>query len=434
MIGVEFVIVLLSILIGARLGSIAIGLSSGLGVLILTLILGIKPGIIPFDVIEIIMSVTIAIAVMQVAGGMDYLVKLAEHLLRKHPRHITFLAPLISYIMTLLSGTGHTIFSTLPIIAEVAKEHNIRPSRPLSIAVIASQIAITASPISAAVVFFASILEPYGINYLTLLCVSLPSTMISIFLAAMVTNFLGKDLKDDHVYQAQLLKGEISSRKTRKVYEVKPHAGLAVLLFLIGIFSVMLYCTFTSENIELISNPILSRNEAITVFMFTVATLICIFCKIDTSSIIDASTFKSGMSACVCIMGVAWLGDTFIQAHLNNLKLFASHILQSYPWMLALILFFASTLLYSQAATTKALMPAALTLGLSPITVVASFSAVSALFILPTYPTLLAAVEIDDTGSTKIGNYIFNHSFIIPGILSIIFSVIFGFLFANIIL
>ncbi|MBD9660508.1 anaerobic C4-dicarboxylate transporter [Pantoea sp. PNT03] len=433
MVVVELVIVLLAIWLGARLGGIGIGFAGGLGVLALTLMCGLKPGAIPFDVIEIIMAVIAAIAAMQIAGGLDYLVGLAERLLRRHPRYVTFLAPLVTYVMTLLAGTGHTAFSTLPVIAEVAKEQGVRPSRPLSIAVVASQIAITASPLSAAVVFFASILEPHGVSYLALLGVAIPSTMAAIFCAAIITSFLGKELRDDEKYQARLAKGEVKLRG-EQVYDIKPGAKRAVLLFLIGIAAVVLYATAISDSVGLISNPVLPRNEAIVVFMLTVATLICLTCKVDTGEILSASTFKSGMSACICVMGVAWLGDTFVKAHLNDIQALAGDMLQGYPWMLALVLFFAATLLYSQAATTKALMPAALMLGVSPLAAVASFAAVSALFVLPTYPTLLAAVEMDDTGSTRIGKFVFNHSFIIPGVLAIAFSVAFGFLFGSLIL
>lgn len=430
MFAMELVVVLLAIYLGARLGGIGIGFAGGLGVLVLTLVCGMKPGAIPFDVIEIIMGVIAAIAAMQVAGGMDYLVSLAERLLRRHPRYVTFLAPLVTYGMTLLAGTGHTAFSTLPVIAEVAKEQGIRPSRPLSIAVVASQIAITASPISAAVVFFAGILEPKGISYLALLSVAIPSTMVAIFIAAIVTNFLGKELADDEIYQARLAKGEVSRRGSNGFVE-KPGAKRSLLLFLAGIAAVVFYATATSDAVGLISNPLLPRNEAIVVFMLTVATLICLTCRIDTGEILNASTFKSGMSACVCVLGVAWLGDTFVKGHLQDIQAVAGDLLRSSPWMLALILFFASTLLYSQAATTKALMPAALLLGVSPLTAVASFAAVSALFVLPTYPTLLAAVEMDDTGSTRIGRLVFNHSFLIPGVIAIALSVAFGFLFGG---
>ncbi|MCU5772146.1 anaerobic C4-dicarboxylate transporter [Erwiniaceae bacterium BAC15a-03b] len=433
MITVELLIVLLAIYLGARLGGIGIGFAGGLGVMVLTLGCQINPGAIPFDVIEIIMAVIAAIAAMQVAGGMDYLVSLAERLLRRHPRYITFLAPLVTYLMTLLAGTGHTAFSTLPVIAEVAKEQGVRPSRPLSIAVVASQIAITASPISAAVVFFAGILEPKGISYLALLAVAIPSTMAAIFIAALITNFLGQELKDDVIYQARVAKGEVVLRGA-SVFSEKPGAKRSVLLFLLGIIAVIFYATAISDTVGLISNPLLPRNEAIVVFMLTVATLICVSCKVDTSEILSASTFKSGMSACICVLGVAWLGDTFVKAHISDIQTVAGELLHNSPWMLALVLFFASTLLYSQAATTKALMPAALMLGVSPVTAVASFAAVSALFVLPTYPTLLAAVEMDDTGSTRIGKYVFNHSFLIPGVIAITLSVLFGFIFGHLIL
>ncbi|PPE59786.1 C4-dicarboxylate ABC transporter [Pectobacterium brasiliense] len=433
MLGLELLIVLLAIYLGARLGGIGIGFAGGLGVLVLTLGFQIKPGVIPFDVIEIIMAVIAAIAAMQVAGGMDYLVSLAEKLLRKHPKYVTFLAPLVTYFMTILAGTGHTAFSTLPVIAEVAKEQGIRPSRPLSIAVVASQIAITASPISAAVVFVAGILEPHGVSYLLLLGICIPTTLAAILLTAIVTNFLGKELKDDPIYQERLKKGETTLRGNSQ-HVIKPGAKLSVMLFLIGIVAVVLYATAISGTVGLIQNPVLPRNEAIVVFMLTIATLICITCKIDTARILSASTFKSGMSACICVMGVAWLGDTFVKAHISDIQDTAGALLQSYPWMLAVVLFFAATLLYSQAATAKALMPAALLLGVSPVTAVASFAAVSALFVLPTYPTLLAAVEMDDTGSTRIGKFVFNHSFLIPGVMAITLSVIFGFILGSILI
>ncbi|KEA54222.1 C4-dicarboxylate ABC transporter [Mangrovibacter sp. MFB070] len=433
MFGAQLVVVLAAIYLGARLGGIGIGFAGGLGVLVLTLFFQVPPGAIPFDVIEIIMAVIAAIAAMQVAGGMDYLVSLAEKLLRRHPKYITFIAPMVTWLMTILAGTGHTAFSTMPVITEVAKEQGIRPSRPLSIAVVASQIAITASPISAAVVFFAGILEPLGISYLQLLAVCIPVTFVAVMLTAVLCNFLGGELKDDPVYQEKLAKGEIVLRGASKIV-LKPHAKRAVMLFLAGIVAVVLYATAISPTVGLIDNPVLPRNEAIVVFMLTVATLICLTCKANSGEILNASTFKSGMSACVCVLGVAWLGDTFVKGHIEDIQHLAGGLLHNYPWLLAVVLFFAATLLYSQAATTKALMPAALMLGVSPLAAVASFAAVSALFVLPTYPTLLAAVEMDDTGSTRIGKYVFNHPFLVPGVVAIILCVILGFIFGGLIL
>ena len=433
MLGLEIVVVLGAIFLGARLGSIGIGFAGGIGVLILTLFFGMKPGSIPIDVILIIMSVIAAIAAMQVAGGLDYMVKVAEGILRRNPKQITYLAPAVTYFMTILAGTGHTAYSTLPVIAEVAKEQGIRPSRPLGIAVVASQIAITASPVSAALVFFSGILEPLGVGYIQLLAIVLPTTFAACMITAFVSNFLGKDLKYDRVYQERLEKGLIKLRGETKI-EVKKGAKLSVGIFILTIIAVVTYATLISKNVAVIVDPSLPRNEAIMVFMLTCATFIAFACKVDTTEVLNASTFKSGMSACICVLGVAWLGTTFVGAHIGEIKDVASSILTQYPWMLAVTLFFASMLLYSQGATTKALMPAALALGVDPVTAIASFAAVSALFVLPTYPTLLAAVEMDDTGSTRIGKYVFNHPFMIPGVIAITLSVFFGFIFAGIVL
>jgi len=431
---VELLVVLFFIWLGARLGSIGIGFAGGFGVLVLALVFGIKPGGIPVDVILIIMSVIAAIAAMQVAGGLDYMVHLAEKVLRSNPKYITFIAPVVTYTMTMFAGTGLTAFSTLPVIAEVAKETGVRPSRPLSIATVASQIAITASPISAAVIFFASELEKVNVSYVQLLMISIPSTFLAVMLAAVVTNFLGKELKDDPVCQERLAKGLVSTSSGTRQRKMKPGAKMSVLIFLIGLICVVSYATAISGNVGLIKEPVLARDHAIMTIMLSVATLIALVCKINTNDVLNAATFKSGMSACVCVLGVAWLGTTFVAAHLEEINVVAGSLLESKPWLLAVVLFFAAMLLYSQAATTKALMPAALALGISPVAAIASFGAVGSLFVLPTYPTLLAAVEFDDTGSTRIGNYVFDHPFLIPGTTAIALSVVIGFIIAPIVL
>ncbi|CDT99535.1 Anaerobic C4-dicarboxylate transporter dcuA [Vibrio coralliirubri] len=432
MIAVELFVVLLFIFLGARIGGIGIGFAGGAGVIALSLILGVptSQSFIPIDVILIIMSVITAIAAMQVAGGMDWLVQIAENFLRKHPERITFYAPIVTFVMTLMAGTGHTAFSTLPVIAEVAKGQGVRPSRPLSIAVVASQIAITASPISAAVVAFAAMLAPFGVDYLTLLMVCIPTTFIACMVGAVVANYMGSELKDDPVYQERLEKGLIKLA-TEDKREILPTAKKATYIFLAAIGFVVCYAAAISSSVGLIENPALGRNEAIMSVMLAAAAAIVMFTKIDAAKISSAPTFRSGMTACVCVLGVAWLGSTFVNAHVAEIKDVAGALLADYPWMLALVLFFASMLLYSQGATTVALMPAALAIGVAPLTAVASFAAVSALFVLPTYPTLLAAVEMDDTGSTRIGNYVFNHPFFIPGVVTISTAVALGFAFGG---
>jgi anaerobic C4-dicarboxylate transporter DcuA len=474
MIAVQFAVVLAAIFIGARAGGIAIGFAGGLGVLVLAL-MGVTPGEMPLDVVSIIMSVIVAIAAMQVAGGMDYLVDLADRVLRKNPKHLTFLAPVITYLMTLMAGTGHTAFSTMPVIVEVAKENNIRPSRPLSVAVVASQIAITASPISAAVVFFSGVLEKKGIDYLQLLAVAIPSTFIACMATAGIMMAVDKvrgttELSTHPEYQRRLAAGTVKIkgrqqqvlasgtsgalapevsvnadsapsgavgtlvREEQPVSMVAPKAKLSVLIFLFGLLSVMAYATAISKNVGLITDPVMTRDQAIIAFMFSTAAVIVFACKAKTDDILKASTFKSGMSAAICVLGVAWMGTTFVDAHEKEIMSFSGDLLSSQPWLLAVVLVFASALLYSQAATTKALIPTALAIGVAPFAAVAAFPAVSALFILPTYPTLLAAVQMDDTGTTQIGKAVFNHPFIVPGLINIAIAVALGFLFGSFIL
>ena len=338
MIAVELFVVLLFIFLGARIGGIGIGFAGGAGVIALSLILGVptSQSFIPVDVILIIMSVITAIAAMQVAGGMDWLVQIAENFLRKHPERITFYAPIVTFVMTLMAGTGHTAFSTLPVIAEVAKGQGVRPSRPLSIAVVASQIAITASPISAAVVAFAAMLAPFGVDYLTLLMVCIPTTFIACMVGAVVANYMGSELKDDPIYQERLEKGLIKLA-TEEKREILPTAKKATYIFLAAIGFVVCYAAAISSSVGLIENPALGRNEAIMSVMLAAAAAIVMFTKIDAAKISSAPTFRSGMTACVCVLGVAWLGSTFVNAHVAEIKDVAGALLADYPWMLALV-------------------------------------------------------------------------------------------------
>ena len=437
----QVIVLLGSIFIGIRLGGIAIGYAGGIGVIVLGLCLGMSPGAIPWDVILIIMAVIAAISAMQLAGGLDYLVKIAETILRSNPKYINYLAPTVTYFLTILAGTGHTAFSMLPVIVEVAKGQNIKPSVPLSIAVVSSQIAITASPVSAAVVYMTGVLEPLGWSYPLLLAIWIPTTFIGCMITAFImTKFSNLDLSKDPIYQQRLAQGLVEAPKAQSNVELKSGAKLSVLIFLIGVLFVVLYATAISKiggESVLIENVIVGRDAAIMSIMLTVATFIVIFCKIEPGKIPDTSVFKSGMVACVCVLGVAWLGNTFVGGYTEQIGDLSSTLIRNAPFLLAVAYFFASTLLYSQAATAKAITPVVVAaLGISAADpsnsymIVASFAAVSALFVLPTYPTLLGAVQMDDTGSTRIGKYIFNHAFLIPGILAIFFSVALGFLVA----
>lgn len=432
----EFIVVLAAIFLGVRLGGIGIGYVGGAGVLVLGLVFGMKPGNVPWDVILIIGSVIAAIAAMQLAGGLDYLVRIAEGILRRNPKQINYLAPVVTYALTLFAGTGHTAFSMIPVIVEVAKEQHIRPCVPLSIAVVASQIAITASPVSAAVIYMSGVLEEFGWSYPLLLGIWIVTTFVACMLTAFVMTLISKmDLDSDPVYMERLAKGLVKAPNAGERPALLPHAKLSVLIFLLGVIFVVLYASAISPAVGIIDPVVVPRDAAIWSVMFIIATLISFCCKIDVSKIGSSSVFQSGMIAVICVFGVAWLGDTFVSNHSNEIKELAAGTVSQYPALLAVVFFIAAMLLYSQAATAKAITPAIVAaLGITAANpgdsymLVASFAAVSALFVLPTYPTLLGAVQMDYTGTTRIGKWVFNHAFFLPGLIAIVFSVVLGFL------
>lgn len=431
----QIIVLLGAIFLGVRLGGIGIGYAGGLGVLVLGICLGMKPGSIPWDVILIIASVIAAISAMQLAGGLDYLVQIAERILRSNPKNINYLAPTVTYVLTIFAGTGHTAFSMIPVIVEVAKEQHIKPVVPLSIAVVASQIAITASPVSAAVIYMSGVLEPLGWSYPALLGIWLITTFAGCMVTAFIMTLISDmKLESDPVYRERLAAGLIEAPKGEIVKELKPFAKRSVGIFLLGVIAVVLYASAISPAVGLIKPVIVPRDAAIMSIMLAIGTIITMTCKIQIGNVASTSVFKSGMVACVCVLGVAWLGDTFVSGHVAEIKALAASSVSQYPALLAVVFFLAAMLLYSQAATAKAITPSIIAaLGITAANpgdsymLVACFAAVSALFVLPTYPTLLGAVQMDDTGTTRIGKYVFNHAFFIPGVLAIVFSVAFGF-------
>ena len=442
MVILQFIVLLGGIYLGVKLGGMGVGYAGGLGVIVLA-ILGMKVEFkdIPVDVILIIASVISAITALQVAGGLDYLVQVASKILRKNPKQINYLAPIVTYLLTILAGTGHTAFSMIPVIVEVAKTQNIKPSAPLALSVVSSQVAITASPISAAFVAMSGLCEKLGVSYPKLLFICISTTFVAMLITSFIVNkFYDLDLSKDPVYKERLSKGLVAEIKAEEYKEPKPYAKRSVAIFAIGVLIVVCYALSLSilKNAGLVEKPILSRDSAIISFMLTIGFLIAVLCKIDTGKLLSTSTFQSGMNACICVIGIAWLGTTFVNGHIDSIKEVAKNVVTQYPFVLAIALYFLSCLLYSQAATTKVMMPAvAAALGMtSPENsgqiwiLVASFAAVSGLFVLPTYPTTLGAIAMDDTGTTRVGKFVFNHSFFLPGTIMVALSVALGFLVA----
>ena len=426
----QLLIVLLCIIVGARLSGIGLGVMGGLGVVVLTFCFGLKPGQIPVDVMLMIAAVISAAACMQAAGGLDLMVRVAERMLRKNPKNITIVAPLVTYTFTFLAGTGHVAYSVLPVIAEVARETKIRPERPLGIAVIASQQAITASPISAATVALLGLLTAAGfdISLFDILKISVPATLVGVLVGAFASMRVGKELIDDPEYKRRLEAGAIVKGTAQVGSELsKKKAIPSVILFLSATLLIVLFGSF--ENMrpvfdgEAVGMPLI-----IEMLMLATAALILLLTKTDGAKAVQGSVFSAGMQAVVAIFGIAWMGDTFINGNIVELKAAVEGVVTEMPWLFGLALFVMSILLYSQAATVRAIVPLGLALAISPMMLIALFPAVNGYFFIPNYPTLVAAINFDSTGTTRIGKWVLNHSFMMPGLVATVVAIATGLL------
>ena len=428
----QLLFVLLAIIVGARVGGIGLGVFGGLGLAVLTFVFGLEPTTPPIDVMLMIVAVIAAAGCMQAAGGLDLMVKWAEKILRRHPQRITLLSPLVTYLFTFFAGTGHVAYSVLPVIAEVARETGIRPERPMGIAVIASQQAITASPISAATVALLSMLAGYDITLFDILKISIPCTLVGVLAGAIYSMRVGKELKDDPVYQARLKSGELLGANYCTAEVANPGKALtSVLLFLGATVGIVLFGSIdslrpsfqTSEGVV-----VMQMAHIIEVLMLSVAALILLLTGTSGMKAAKSSVFNAGMQAVVAIFGIAWMGDTFISGNIAVIKENIFGLVTDMPWLFGIALFVMSILLFSQAATIRALLPLGMALGISPYMLIALFPAVNGYFFIPNYPTVVAAINFDTTGTTRIGKYVLNHSFMMPGLISTIVAVGLGIL------
>ena len=428
----QLLIVLIAIIIGARLGGIGLGVMGGVGLAILVFVFGLQPTAPPIDVMLMIVAVISAASCMQAAGGLDYMVKLAEKVLRKNPSQVTILSPIVTYLFTFIAGTGHVAYSVLPVIAEVARETKIRPERPLGIAVIASQQAITASPISAATVALLGMLAGFDISLFDILKISVPATLIGVLVGAFCSMKVGKELEDDPEYQRRLKEGVIENRlvETASSFDVRK-ARISVGIFLLATFLIVLFGSVDALRPVFQSNgknvP-LDMPSIIEIIMLSTSALILLVCRIDGIKAVQGSIFSAGMQAVIAIFGIAWMGYTFIAGNLASLTASIEHVVQSMPWQFGVALFVMSILLYSQAATIRAVVPLGIALSISPWMLIALFPAVNGYFFIPNYPTVVAAINFDRTGTTRIGKYILNHSFMMPGLVCTVVSILVGLL------
>ncbi len=423
----EFTVVIGALLMGARAGGVGLGLWGAVGLLALVVGFGVPPGAIPGEVLIIVLTVIMAASAMEVAGGVEFLVRVAERIIRKNPKQVTIVAPLVTYAFTFASGTGHIVYPLLPVIYEVAHESGIRPERPMAIATIASQQAITASPVSAATAAMIGLLAAHHVGLVQILLICVPSTLLAVLIASFVQLRAGKELKDDPEYQRRLRAGEIEPPKGRASdsLEQKPPMkagarasvwiffGGVALVVLAGIFPAIRTVPGKSAEPIVVGMPI-----AIAIVMLAVAAVILMVTKAPPGDVPRSKTCQSGITALIGILGLAWLGDTFIAANEETIIGGLSNMARAAPWTFAIGLFVASMLLYSQAATARALMPLGLSLGIPASSLAGMFPAVNGYFFIPNYGTLIAAIQFDRSGTTRIGKYLLNHSFMLPGLIT----------------
>lgn len=433
---IQLLIVLTLIFVGARIGGIGMGIMGMLGVFILVYGFGMQPGKIPMDVILIIVSVITAAATLQASGGLDYLVGVAARFLRRHPDHITYYGPMVCWLFCIVAGTAHTCYSLLPIISEIAQKNKVRPERPLSVSVIAASLGITGSPVSAATAAIISVdmLGGKGIELKDIMLVCIPASIIAIIVAAFVQNKIGKELEEDPVYQQRLQAGLINAQSGKDGYQdvqmtpdQERRAKRSVWAFLFGVALVVLFGSVPSlrPSFELADGTIksVSMSETIEMIMMAVAALILWVGKVDVSKAASGSVFGAGMNAMVSIFGIAWMGDTYFSGHLDFYSQGISAIVTQMPMLFAVALFFMSIMLFSQAATVRTVYPLGIALGINPMLLIAMFPACNGYFFLPNYPTEVAAINFDQTGTTKAGKYVINHSFQLSGFITTFVSI-----------
>jgi anaerobic C4-dicarboxylate transporter DcuB len=435
----QILIILVCLFYGARKGGVALGLLGGIGVVLLVFAFGLEPGKPPVDVMLTIVAVVAASATLQASGGLEVLLQLAEKLLRRNPKYVSILAPFTTCLLTMLCGTGHVVYTMLPIIYDIAIKNGIRPERPMAAASISSQMGIIASPVSVAVVSLVAFLAkaPAGspiIDFVTLISVTIPSTLVGVLMIGVFSWFRGKDLDRDEEFQAliadpakrEYVYGESATLIGKKLSKEQ---WLAMWIFVAAIAVVALLGAFPALR-PLVNGKPLNMVLTIQMFMLMAGALIIILTKTNPSEIGKNEVFRAGMIAVVAVFGVAWMADTVFDANLPMIKSSLAGLVQTKPWTYAVALLIVSKLVNSQAAAISALVPVALAIGVPPGYVVAFAAACYGYYILPTYPSDLATIQFDRSGTTRIGKYVINHSFILPGLIGVSASCVAGYLLA----
>jgi anaerobic C4-dicarboxylate transporter DcuB len=434
----QLLIVLGALWVGSRYGSLALGAISGIGLAILVFCFSLKPGTPPTDVIYIIIAAVTCAGIMQASGGMDWLIQIAEKMLRKHPDRITFLAPLTTFFLTVLVGTGHVVYTLMPIICDIALKKGIRPERPCGVASIASQVGITCSPIAAAVVAFVTISNENGFNISIpgVLMVSIPACLCGLMAAAAASYHRGLDLDKDPEFQKKIadpVQREYiyGSGATTLDKEIPQSAKNAVFVFL-GALAVIVFFAIFQNALPAWDGKPLKMNLVIQIVMIAAAALMILFCKAQPKKAVSGPVWQSGMVAVVAIYGIAWMADTYFSNYMPEIQAMLEGIVKDYPWSIALVFFMVSVLINSQGAVVVSMLPLAYSLGIAGPVLLGVLPSVYGYFFIPNYPSDIATVNFDRSGTTVIGKYLLNHSFMMPGLISVFTSTIVAYVLSSI--
>jgi anaerobic C4-dicarboxylate transporter-like protein len=413
------------ILVGARIGGIGLGTVSGIGLAVYVFILGMPPGQPPAIVLGMILAVITALAMMESAGGLDFLVETAEKLLRKNPSRITFVAPAVTYVLIMAAGTQHVIYSLLPVIAEVSRKAGIRPERPMSMSVIAAQQGLIASPISAVSVALLAALSGLDVRLTDILIVIIPATLTGLLMGTLSIAWRGANLADDEHYQSLLRAGEFDDAVAQSgMGGDRRRAGLGSCLFFLGTVVFIVVIGIWPELRPAYGQSAdgaalrVDMAPAIMILMLACAGAIGLAYRADPAMAVRGDLMRSGLVAIISILGVSWLGSSFFASNEEQIVGTIASVMETAPWLFALGLFVLSLLLFSQAATIVILAPVGVALGMPAYMLVGLYPAVNSNFFLPTYGTVVAAISFDRTGTTKIGKYVLNHSFMRPGLVA----------------
>ena len=435
---IQLLIVLGALWVGSRYGSLALGAISGIGLAILVFCFSLKPGTPPTDVIYIIIAAVTCAGIMQASGGMDWLIQIAEKMLRKHPDRITFLAPLTTFFLTVLVGTGHVVYTLMPIICDIALKKGIRPEHPCGVASIASQVGITCSPIAAAVVAFVTISNENGfdISIPGVLMISIPACLCGLMAAAAASYHRGLDLDEDPEFQKKIadpVQREYiyGSGATTLDKEIPQSAKNAVFVFLGALCIIVFFAIFQSALPSWDGKP-LKMNLVIQIVMIAAAALMILFCKAQPKKAVSGPVWQSGMVAVVAIYGIAWMADTYFSNYMPEIQAMLEGIVKDYPWSIALVFFMVSVLINSQGAVVVSMLPLAYSLGIAGPVLLGVLPSVYGYFFIPNYPSDIATVNFDRSGTTIIGKYLLNHSFMMPGLICVFTSTIVAYILSTI--